>query len=265
MRFAPAPLASVALLIVAASSAEAQYLHGRVIDRVSGEPVASAAVLVVNPDESIRSGAITDRDGMFNLRTTPGTFLLRVQRVGYTTTGSIPLELARTDTLNFEVKLSVLAVAIDSLTVTTVAGGPRDPSGFFRRQSGVAGRFLGPYEVERRRPVSPADLLHDIPGFQVLPRTGGYRVLMTGRNRRCIPTVYVDGLLAHRGTQTDRLAQAADDDGVLLEALVNANAIRAMEAYQSGATAPVRFRPVGPIGGGDCGVLVFWTRVGFGR
>ena len=41
--------------------------------------------------------------------------------------------------------------------------------------------------------------------------------------------------------------------------------IRAVEAYQTGALAPVRFRPVGPIGGGDCGVLVFWTRVGFGR
>lgn len=265
MRFAAAHLASAALLIVAASSAEAQYLHGRVIDRASGEPVASAAVLVVNPDESIRSGAITDRDGRFDLRTTPGTFLLRVQRVGYATTGSVPLELARSDSLNFEVKLSVRAVAIDSLTVTTVAGGPRDPSGFFKRQSEVAGRFLGPYEVERRRPVSPADLLHDIPGFQVLPRTGGYGVLMRGRNRRCIPTIYVDGLLAHRGTQTNRLVQASDDDGVLLESLVHANAIRAMEVYQSGATAPVRFRPVGPIGGGDCGVLVFWTRVGFGR
>ena len=33
---------------------------------------------------------------------------------------------------------------------------------------------------------------------------GGYRVLMTGRGRYCIPTVYVDGRLAHRGTQTDR-------------------------------------------------------------
>jgi hypothetical protein len=265
MRFAPAPLETAALLLFAASSAEAQLLHGRVLDRASGDPVASAAVLVVNPDESIRSGAITDRDGMFYLRTAPGTFLLRVQRVGYATTGSVPLELSRTDTLNFEVKLSVLAVSVDSLTVTGVPGAPRDPSGFFKRQAEVGGRFLGPYEVERRRPVSPADLLHDIPGFQVIPRTGGYRVLMTGRNRRCIPTVYVDGLLAHRGTQTNRLVQASDEDGVLLESLVNANAIRAMEAYQSGATAPVRFRPVGPIGGGDCGVLVFWTRIGFGR
>jgi hypothetical protein len=151
------------------------------------------------------------------------------------------------------------------LTVTAASAAPRDPSGFFRRQTDLAGGFLGPYEVERRRPISPADLLQDIPGFQVTPRMGGNRVLMTGRNRHCEPTVYVDGRLAYRGTQTDHRATRTDEDGVVLESLVNANAIRALEAYQSGATAPVRFRPVGPIGGGDCGVLVFWTRLGFGR
>ena len=37
----------------------------------------------------------------------------------------------------------VQAVAVDSLTITAVAGGPRDPSGFLRRQSEIAGRFLG--------------------------------------------------------------------------------------------------------------------------
>jgi Carboxypeptidase regulatory-like domain len=265
MRFAPSHLGPIALLIAAASSAEAQILHGRVVDRVSGDAIASASVFVVNSDESIRTGAVTDRDGRFHFRTSPGTFHLRVQRVGYATTGSIPLELGRGDTLSFDVQLVLRPARLDSLTITATSAGPRDPSGFFRRQTDRAGRFLGPYEVDRRRPVSPADLLHDIPCFQVTPRMGGYRVMMTGRNRRCEPTVYVDGLLAYRGTQTDHRAPPGDDDGVVLDALVNANSICAMEAYQSGATAPVRFRPVGPIGGGDCGVLVFWTRLGFGR
>lgn len=260
MRFGPVHVAALALLLAADSSADAQYLHGRVTDVHTGEGVASASVLVLNLDSSVRAGAITDREGNFELRTTPGTFMLRVQRVGYATTGSTPLELAGTDTLDFTVKLAIRPTQVDALTVTA-AGAPLDPTGFFaRRDDGGGGRFLGPYEVERRHPNSPADLLHDIPGFQIVPHVGGFRVLMTGRNRRCEPTVYVDGMLAHRGTQTSHLAERSDDDGVSLESLVNAGSIRAVEAYQSGVTAPVRFRPVGPIGGGDCGVLVFWTK-----
>jgi hypothetical protein len=265
MRFGRARATPLALLLAgAASVAEAQYIHGRVTDAQSGSGIASASVLIVNPDNSIRTGAITDRDGNFSFRTTPGTFQLRVQRVGYATTGSMPLELARTDTLSFAVSLPLRPTEITPLTVSA-EGAPLDPSGFFARRDDSSGRFLGPYEVERRRPVTPADLLHDIPGFQITPESRGFRVLMTGRNRRCEPTVYVDGALAHRGTQTNRMREASDEPGLFLESLVNANAIRAMEAYQNGATAPVRFRPVGPVGGGDCGVLVFWTRVGFGR
>lgn len=265
MRFATSPLCPLILLLVAAQSAEAQYLHGRVVDRESGAGLASVSVLVVNPDSSLRAGAVTDRDGHFNLRTSPGTFLLRVRRVGYATTGSVPLELARSDTLSFDIRMAVRPTVLDELTVTAGSRGQRDPSGFFERQTQYVGRFMGPYEVERRRITSPSDLLHDVPGFTVNVRGGGNRVLMSGRNRRCIPTVYVDGRMVNRGTATEHWVEPHQDDGVILETVINANSIRAMEAYQSGVTAPVRFRPVGPIGGGDCGVLVFWTRAGLGR
>ena len=90
MRFANSHLGPLALLFATASAADAQYLHGRVVDRESGDAVASVSVLVMNPDSTIRAGAITDRDGHFTLRTTPGTFLLRVQRVGYYPTASVP-------------------------------------------------------------------------------------------------------------------------------------------------------------------------------
>lgn len=256
--------AAVAVVLLAPARAHAQYVHGRVVDIVTGRAISAASVLIVNPDNSIRSGGITDADGRFGFGTTPGSFRLRVTRVGYAPTGSKDLGLTRRDTLSFDVRLALRPSEVEGMTVRTSAA-PLDPSGFFARRDEHAGRFLGPYEVERRHPNSPADLLHDIPGYSIHPGMGGFRVVMTGRNRRCVPTVYVDGRLAHRGTQTDRLREPSDEEGVFLESLVNANAIRALEAYQSGATAPVRFRPVGPIGGGDCGVLVFWTRHGLGR
>lgn len=264
MRVVPASL-TVAALLAAPAVVHAQYVHGRVLDAASGDGVSSATVLILNLDETIRTGAVTDRDGYFSFRTTPGDFRLRVERLGYAPTGSTELKLARTDTVSFEVRLPLQPHEVTALTVTTAGGRLLDPSGFFARRDRMSGRFLGPYEVERRRPVSPADLLVEIPGYRVTPTHGGRRVLMVGRNRHCVPTVYVDGSLAHRGTQSSHLTPRESDDGIFLESLVNANAIRAMEAYQSGTTAPARFRPVGPIGGGDCGVLVFWTRVGFGR
>ena len=264
MRFATASLI-LAAVVLSAETAHGQYVHGRVLDGATGNGVPSATVLIVNLDESIRTGAVTDRDGYFSFRTTPGDFHLRVERVGYASTGSTQLTLVRTDTVNFEVRLPLRPHLAEELTVTAVGGRQLDPSGFFARSGELAGLFLGPYEVERRRPVSPADLLVEIPGYHVLPARGGSRVLVTGRGRHCIPTVYVDGTLAHRGTQSTYLTERDVEDGIFLESLVNAHAIRALEVYQSGATAPARFRPVGPIGGGDCGVLVFWTRVGFGR
>lgn len=264
MHLATASLLVGALLAVPAA-ARAQYVHGRVLDAGTGHGVPSATVLIVNLDESIRTGAVTDRDGYFSFRTTPGNFRLRVERVGYAPTGSTELTLARTDTVSFDVRLPLQPREVTALTVTTTGGRLLDPSGFFERRDRTSGRFFGPYDVERRRPVSPADLLVEIPGYRVIPTRGGSRVLMVGRDRHCVPTVYVDGTLAHRGTQSTHLTERSQEDGIFLESLVNANAIRAMEAYQSGATAPARFRPVGPIGGGDCGVLVFWTRFGFGR
>lgn len=264
MRFASASII-LAAVAMSAQVAHGQYVHGRVLEAATGTGVPSATVLIVNLDESIRTGAVTDREGYFSFRTTPGDFHLRVERVGYASTGSTQLTLVRTDTVNFEVRLPLRPHLAEELTVTAVGGRQLDPSGFFARRGELTGRFLGPYEVERRRPVSPADLLSEIPGYNVLPTRGGSRVLMTGRGRHCIPTVYVDGTLAHRGSQSTFLAEREVDDGIFLESLVNANAIRALEVYQSGATAPARFRPVGPLGGSDCGVLVFWTRVGFGR
>src|SRR5690606_18818841 len=111
-------LSPLAFLIVAASAAEAQVLHGRVLDRGTRIPIASASVPVINPDASLRTGAITDRDGNFLIRTTPGTFQLGVRRVGYLTTGSVALELSHTDTLSFEVLLAEQAIQLDSLTIT---------------------------------------------------------------------------------------------------------------------------------------------------
>ena len=115
MRFGPARVAPIAVLLASAASADAQYLHGRVTDAQTGQGISSASVLVVNPDNSIRAGAITDRDGRFAFSTTPGTFQLRVRRVGYTTTGSRSLELSRRDTLNFAVTLPLAASTSDQV------------------------------------------------------------------------------------------------------------------------------------------------------
>lgn len=257
-------LTSVSLLVLLLNTpGNAQVLQGTITDRVSGEPIPASMVLVLNPDSAVRAATVADGKGDFRMLPEAGPFLLRVERLGYRTVWSQPLELAASDSLGFEIRLAPQPVQLDSLAV--VAERSRfDPSGFYSRQRWGWGRFLGPEEVERRRPIFVGDLLTHIPGFSLYNDMGGTRVAMTGRGRHCRPTVYLDRHLVSRGSSTSRSGRGPPT-GVILDELVNVRRIRAVEVYQTGVEAPPGFHPVTAGGGGDCGVIALWTYVGFGR
>lgn len=261
MRVAP-PLAFLPLLFLFdVLPAESQLIRGTITDRVSGEPVASASVLVLNPDTTVRAATYSDTRGNFTIRPLPGRFFLFVERVGYLDVSSVSLPMERTDTLNFTIRLPPEAIPLDSLTVVAQRRRINDEGGFYRRQGRGMGRFLGPVDVDRRRPSQVSDLLQDIPGFTVTPTRGGNAVAMTGRGRNCLPTVYVDGSLAFRGAATSRVNAAANPLAVLvLDALVNVRQVRAVEVYRDRNAAPPGLHARMTASGGDCGVIALWTR-----
>ena len=88
---------------------------------------------------------------------------------------------------------------------------------------------------------------------------------VSGRGRGCTPTVYLDGGLAYRGSTTNRGRPGeGKGTGIALDALINTALVGAIEVYQDGSVSPVRFHPVGDRPGGDCAIVVLWSRAALG-
>jgi hypothetical protein len=82
--FLIAALLALGVMPVAARSAAAQTVRGRVIDGRSGAPIVGAIVSLVAGDSVRRSPVLTDANGRFALRgESSGRFGLRVDRVGF--------------------------------------------------------------------------------------------------------------------------------------------------------------------------------------
>jgi hypothetical protein len=249
---------ATAFLLIAAP-AHAQLMRGTITDGLSGRPVLGAIVQVLDPDSSLRIMTTTGKDGSFSMAPAPGLFVLRVERLGFATTLSKPLEMTSTDTLNFEIHLPRAPIALESLQVVAK---PFDPSGFYERQRWGWGKFIGPEEVKKIHPTQVADVVNGTLGFFSYPAKGGWVTRMENRGRSCTPTVYLDGMRAARGDSPP--ARGSRGGGIQLDLLVPASQIRAVEIYQDATEAPAAFHPDGGPGGGICGVIVLWTYVGFG-
>lgn len=249
------------------SPAHGQLVRGRITDGLSERPVVEATVQVLNPDSSLRALSTSRRKGDFSMRPLPGTFILRVDRIGFLTVWSKPLHLTASDTLNFEIRLPRAAITLESLNVVAVPSGKLDPSGFYRRQGWGWGKFVGPEAVAKIRPIKVADLLVGSVGFTSYPAARGWLTRMENRGRYCSPTVYLDHALVAKGSSTPSPFRGSRwrGEGVQLDELVPVSLIRAVELYENPGEAPAEYHAVGSGGGTDCGVIVLWTYVGFGR
>jgi hypothetical protein len=253
------------LILIAANEARAQLIRGEVTDGVSGEPVEAASVLIFDRYQALKVTARTGRDGSFTVRAVPGRYLLQVAATGYRTVGSREVDARATDTLNFTIRLPPEPVDLAAVKVTARPRGVPDPSGFFRRQEIATGRFVGPEEIEELHPTRVPDLLRAVPGFHFYPSVAGELLWVSGRGRGCTPTVYLDGGLARRGTSTKRGQPGYEKGaGVVLDEIINPAQVAAVEIYQDATESPVRFRPVGDLGGGDCAIVVLWSAAGLG-
>ena len=261
-------LASLAIALLLASSASAQVVRGTIYDGVTGSPLRAASVMVLDADSTVVASASTDREGDFVMRPAAGPFLLLVERYGYRSTLSKPLELSAADSLTFEIRLPPRPIDIAGLDVVAPLRNVLDPSGFFQRQKLGWGTFIEPAEIERRKPTDISDLLHTVPGLRVTPGRGGrWLVRMEGRGRYCVPTVYVDRAIAHTGSGTNVgfvPGGRGPGVGVALDQFINTSQVRGIEVYQTGAEAPPGFHPRSGPGGGDCGVIVLWSYAGIG-
>jgi hypothetical protein len=169
--------------------------------------------------------------------------MLEVRAVGYyperravdVVAGAAPIRIA----------LSTMKAVLDTVRVTARLN-DRLATGFAERRRIGVGRFLGPDDVARRRPIVTSDLFRAVAGLH-LERDPLGETQVTMRDPfagRCFPAVYLDG--HYMGG-----ALIADD----IDSWVRPSEIAGIEIYVAG-TVPPQYSPA--LGG--CGSIVIWTK-----
>lgn len=226
---------------VAADSLAA--LVGVVASAETGKVIDGARVSIPELDLSFTS----DAAGRFELRRVPpGTYLVRVQYLGFSTNERpIPVEAGRLTRVVFLLDRDVLEVADIEVEVRrTDRSAPR--SAFRERmREGRFGVFITRADIQEREPQNMSDMLREIPSVKVSPVEWGQATVFfrDGTGSLCKPMVFVDGNPAP-GFNLDNLMP---------------DAVEGIELYRRPSETPIQFRGVGEA---DCGVLVVWSQTG---
>jgi hypothetical protein len=121
MRAIPPRLLWPALFVAlgAAPPLHAQTVTGEIVAADDERPLAGAFVSLIGADGRRHAGYITDRDGRYTLRAhAPGTYTLQVERIGFETVASGPLDLGN-DTVRYRFMVPARAVVLPALVVQT--------------------------------------------------------------------------------------------------------------------------------------------------
>ena len=237
---------------LAASQAPAQHIRGRVTDASTRAPVAAVRLDLARGDKVITT-VLSDTLGTF-LLTAPrgGEYELRAVRLGYATTVVPTVHLLGSETIDVELALAVAAIPLDPLRVVarsrTVSRYLTDV-GFYERELQGVGSFITRYEIEKRGGSMFSDVLRTMSGVRLVrgDRTGR-RWDVRLRNRRCSPSIFLDGAVV-RASGPVRPSEMPIDDIVLM------HDVEGVEVYHGPSETPSVFSR-----DSNCGVIAVWTR-----
>ncbi|MEO7456687.1 MAG: carboxypeptidase regulatory-like domain-containing protein [Gemmatimonadaceae bacterium] len=105
-----------AALFVAAGSAKAQLVEVRLHEEATKQPVAGAVVTLVRDSASVVR-ALTNVDGRAAMRTSPGTYRIRINRIGFLATLTEPFAIADGETVRRDLALASLRMVLPELVV----------------------------------------------------------------------------------------------------------------------------------------------------
>jgi hypothetical protein len=104
--------------LLAPLSLAAQAVRGSVVVESGGEPVPSALVLLLDAAGNTRAGTLTGPDGRFSLAApAPGTYVLRVDRIGHESAVSPVLALRAGETMEQRLVAPARAVQLEGISV----------------------------------------------------------------------------------------------------------------------------------------------------
>jgi len=239
----------------------AQAMAGVVLESGTGDPIGGVTVLLLDSDERVAVGVLTDEVGGF-VMTAPwtGRFRIRCERIGYATSTSAEIDLLPPDTVSVEMRLSVEAVELAPLTIISDRGPLVIDTrlarwGYYERmvQFGLRGsavaHFLDYDAIKKRNPGRVSDMFTTLSGVKVIPVGRRGISVRSARpapgsmgTRGCGLTLYVDGV---------RLSLFRDES---INDYVSPPHLAAIEVYIH-APYPVQYAPQI----GDCGSIVIWT------
>lgn len=262
----PVLLSAVLALFLWAAPAHSQIrLDGVVRDDETSQPIAGARVEVFDFSWRKLGNRVTDAQGGFQYPIRrPGTYRLRVTRVGYAVVTTPDLVTGANSYLNVEVRLKSDAVLLAPVAV--VARSSSNPSpvldNFHARMRSGFGTFFTREDIQRLRPTYLSDLVTRVPGLWVSTSgRGTERQIYSGRNaggvaRDCPAQIYVDGRLMN-----PRVSGGGDVVGMTLDEAVHPNDVEGIEIYRGLATVPAEFLTPDA----RCAVIAVWTRRGGAR
>lgn len=238
------------------SPAFAQEVRGRVLDAATLLPVAAVEVRLLE-GAAARLVMLSDSVGRFSLRPNrTGSYSLRAERIGYVAVTTQPFKIASAELVEVELLISVAPLEFEALRVTarsTASNAYLEASGFYARQHVGLGHFLTRRDIERQVGVQLSDVLRRVPGVRIVRADRGGRrgdVLMTRASlgSRCLPSIFLDGVLSRIGGPP-RATDVSIDDMVLPTDL------EGIEVYNGPSQAQAPYDRYA-----ECGAIVIWTK-----
>jgi hypothetical protein len=212
-------------------------IDGAVTD-TSLAPLSDATARILGSKLEVATG----ENGRFRIVGLPaGRYLLMVRRIGYVAT-STAVQVTEGDTTRLWLSLTRSATALDTVRISAKNESGRLAEFEMRRKYGD-GQFMTQAEIEKLNLVSASDLLR----LMAVGVAGG-----TALNRRSLPArscpfqFFIDGVkIPTPHLETD---------------LPSPKELAGIEVYANSASVPLQYKTIN--GGGFCGVILLWTRIG---
>ncbi len=236
-----APFTCLLILGILVTPARAQRdttarLTGTVRSSINGLPISGVMIAV----PKVRTFDVSDSTGSFTLVGLPGGRQTVRILYGDSLWYEQEINLKRGKTVSLSVLLDIAAVELSPIVVEARSlRAYRSLAGFYDRKRWGFGRFYTLADLDGRRGLSLQTLLRES-GVQV--QCGlGYCVPLSGVVRRCVMSLYLDGM---------RLP-ADELDRIWVDELAG------VEVYKHGVDVPAEFQTTF---GGDCGAVLMWSR-----